>query len=281
MAIKIITDSTCDLPKSTIDKHGIVVVPLTVLLGDKAYSDGDIKTTEMFKWVEENKTLPTTSAPNIGQVIDVIEPIVNNGDNIIAITISSELSSTFNNCVNALNLIGDNIKYAVVDSKHLSSGAGLLVIKAIELIESGLNFEAIVYALENYRDRIKTSFIVDTLEYLKMGGRCSSTSAFIGGAMKLHPILKLSDGRLVSDKKIRGSVNMAVHKYISEIAYDLEKANKEKVFITHTGFDANTIEKIREQLLDDYKFNEVIVTDACCVIASHCGPGTLGVIFVS
>ena len=281
MAIKIIADSTCDLPEEIIKRHDITIIPLSVLTGDRAYKDGDISNEEMFKWVEENKTLPTTSAPNIGVAADNIGPVVGTGNEAIIITISSEISSTYSNCVTASKLVDMETKRVVIDSRSLSAGTGLLVLKAVELIETGLNIEAVADGLELYKERINASFIVDGLEYLKVGGRCSNASAFVGSIVKIHPILRLKDGKIVASGKIRGSMKIAIPKYIEMLDDELKNANKDRIFIIHTSAEKDTLDAVKLALKNDYGFKEVIEQPAGSVISCHCGPGTVGLMFAN
>lgn len=279
MAIKIFADSTCDLSKELIDEFGVTIIPLYVGFGSKYYADMyEITPNELFDMVDKYNEIPKTSAVSAGTVADIIGPITASGDDVIMITLSSELSSTFNSANIAAQVTDKAGRFHIIDSKSLSTGSGLLVAKAHKLLAEGKSFEYIVSELEETADRLNVSFVVDTLEYLKLGGRCSTTSAFVGGMMHLHPRLRLKEGKIVSDKKYKGKMSSVVKNYRNDLNNELDNANKDLVFITHTGADKSIIDDTIDYL-KSIGFKRICVTSAGCVISSHCGPGTLGILF--
>ena len=279
--IKIISDSTCDLSKDLIEKYDITILPLHIHLDEEEYQDGvTITPDEIYTWADANNTTPKTSAASMIEVIELFEPYIKNGDEIISFSISSTMSA--NN--NVMRLAAEDLeaedKIHVIDSANLSTGIGLLVIEAAIMAKEGKTADEIVARIEELKTRISASFVVDTLTYLHRGGRCSSVAALAGGALKLHPKIVVENGKMVANKKYRGKMNSVILSYAKELEEDLKKAKKDRVFITHSGCDASIIESVREYLESFNKFDEILETRAGGVVSSHCGPGTLGVLFI-
>lgn len=279
MSIKLIADSTCDLPKELIQKYDIGIIPLHIIMGENQFDDGvDISYKEIFDWVETNKNLPKTSTANYSEVADIIIDASNNYDSVICITLSSELSSTYN----VFKLVADDMEKGnvyVIDSRSLSSGFGLMVMRAAELIRSGYDVKYIISELENFKSKIQVTFIVDSLDYLKYGGRVSNATALMGGALRIHPRLEVDDGALKAGKKYRGKFESVARNYLFELAESLNKADKSQIFITHADCPDNIIYDFYRVLDKDYGFENISSVNAGSVIASHCGPGTVGIIF--
>lgn len=279
--IKIISDSTCDLSKDLIKKYDIAILPLHIHLGEDEYQDGvTITPDEIYTWADANNTTPKTSAASMIEAIELFEPYIKNGDEIISFSISSTMSA--NN--NVMRLAAEDLeaedKIHVIDSANLSTGIGLLVIEAAIMAKEGKTADEIVARIEELKTRISASFVVDTLTYLHRGGRCSSVAALAGGALKLHPKIVVENGKMGANKKYRGKMNSVILSYAKELEEDLKKAKKDRVFITHSGCDASIIESVREYLESLNIFDEILETRAGSVISSHCGPGTLGVLFI-
>lgn len=279
--IKIISDSTCDLSKDLIEKYDIAILPLHIHLGEDEYQDGiTITPDEIYTWADANNTTPKTSAASMIEAIELFEPYIKNGDEIISFSISSTMSA--NN--NVMRLAAEDLeaedKIHVIDSANLSTGIGLLVIEAAIMAKEGKTADEIVARIEELKTRISASFVVDTLTYLHRGGRCSSVAALAGGALKLHPKIVVENGKMGANKKYRGKMNSVILSYAKELEEDLKKAKKDRVFITHSGCDASIIESVREYLESLNIFDEILETRAGGVISSHCGPGTLGVLFI-
>ena len=279
--VKIISDSTCDLSKELIEKYDIEILPLHIMLGEEEYEDGkSITPDEIYKWSDEHKTTPKTSAAGITQVVDAYRPYLEQGREIVSFSISSEMSTT-NNVMRmaALELEAEE-KVFVIDSANLSTGIGLLVIGAAIMAQEGKNGAQIVARMEELKPLVKASFVVDTLTYLYRGGRCSGLAAMAGGMLKLHPKIVVENGKMKPEEKFRGKIAKVIMDYVRSMETDLKNAKKDRVFITHSGCDETIISEVKAYLEDMNHFDEILVTRAGCVISSHCGPGTLGVLFI-
>lgn len=279
--IKIISDSTCDLSKELIEKYDITILPLHIHLDEEEYQDGvTITPDEIYTWADANNTTPKTSAASMVEVTELFEPYIKNGDEIIAFSISSTMSA--NN--NVMRLAAEDLEAEdtihVIDSANLSTGIGLLVIEAAIMAKEGKSADEIVTRIEELKPRVSASFVVDTLTYLHRGGRCSSVAALAGGALKLHPKIVVEDGKMAANKKYRGKMNSVILSYAKDLEEDLKMAKKDRVFITHSGCEDSIINEMRNYLESLEKFDEILVTRAGGVISSHCGPGTLGILFV-
>ena len=279
--IKIISDSTCDLSKDLIEKYDITILPLHIHLGEEEYQDGvTITPDEIYTWADANNTTPKTSAASMIEAIELFEPYIKNGDEIISFSISSTMSA--NN--NVMRLAAEDLeaedKIHVIDSANLSTGIGLLVIEAAIMAKEGKTADEIVARIEELKTRVSASFVVDTLTYLHRGGRCSSIAALAGGALKLHPKIVVDNGKMGANKKYRGKMSSVILSYAKDLEEELKNAKKDRVFITHSGCDESIIASVREYLESFNKFDEILETRAGGVVSSHCGPGTLGVLFI-
>lgn len=279
--VRIVADSTCDLPKELLEQYEIPVIPLCIVMDDKSYYDGEeVTPDEIYAWADENKTTPKTAAISFEKVEEVLKPYMEAGEDLIFFGISSKMSTT----CNVIRLYGEEEEYSrifIVDSQNLSTGIGLQVLKAADMAKEGKTAEEIVSEIEAARSRVRASFVVDTLTYLARGGRCSAATALLGNALKLHPSIVVRDGAMEVSKKYRGQINSALLKYTKDMKDDLLNAEPSRVFITHSGCSAETIDKIKEYLEELNYFDEILVSRAGGVISSHCGPQTLGVIFYS
>ena len=279
--IKIISDSTCDLSEELLNKYDIDILPLHVVMGDKEYIDGvNISPDEIYVWSDEHKETPKTSAVGIEEAINLFRKYTDAGEEIIAFAISENMSTTANVMRIAAEELEKEDKIYVIDSMNLSTGVGHLVVEAAIMAKNGESAETIVNEIEKMRHRVRASFVIDTLVYLQRGGRCSSVAAIAGGLLKLHPKIVVENGKMIASKKYRGSIDSAILKYVSDLEEELAKAKKDRVFITHSGCDKELIAKVREKLEALNRFDEILVTRAGSVISSHCGPGTLGVLFI-
>ena len=280
--IRILSDSTCDLSADLIARHGIAVLPLHVLLGDNEYLDGaNITPDEIYRWSDENKTTPKTSAISVLEAKEAVKPLLDQGDEVICFTISSKLSGTYQNLVHAVEELHATDRVRVIDSQNLSTGVGLLVLQAADMIVQGLSLPEIETRLLALVPQVRSSFVVDTLTYLHRGGRCSGLAALAGGALKLHPRIAVSQGSMSAGKKYRGRMQRVLTEYVADMHDDLLQARNDRVFITHSGCDEQTIDLVRAQLEALGHFRDIHVTRAGSVISSHCGPGTLGVLYIN
>ncbi len=279
--VKIIADSTCDLSPELLEQYNIDLIPLCVVMGDKTYLDGvNITPEEIYEWSIKENTTPKTAAPGIENVIEILKPYVEQKFDLIFFGISEDMSSTCNTVRLALQYL-DSDKIHIVNSKNLSTGIGLQVLKAATMAAKGKEAGAIVDYIENTMSpKVKASFIVDTLTFLHMGGRCSSVAALFGNALSLKPMIKVDNGKMGVGKKYRGNNKKALLHYLEDLKPELQKADRERVFITHSGCEEPVVDSIYKELELLNRFKEIHVTRAGSVISSHCGPKTLGILFV-
>lgn len=281
MSVKILSDSTCDLSKELIEKYNIGILPLHIVLGEVEYKDGEeIGPDEIYEWADANKTTPKTSAIGITEVMDAYEKWLKEYDEIVIFSISGKMSTT----VNVMRMAAEEVEKEdcifVVDSENLSTGNGLLVIEAAIMAQEGKSAKEIESHITQLKPQVKASFVVDTLTYLHRGGRCSGVAALAGGALKLHPKIVVEEGGMKPDKKYRGKMKKVIMDYAKEMEEKLLGAKKDRVFITHSGCEAEVLESVEEYLKGLNHFDEILITRAGGVISSHCGPGTLGVLYI-
>ena len=276
MAIKITSDSTCDLTPEMLERYQVSTMPLSVSLGSNTYKDGlDIVPADIFKYVSETGQLPTTAATNIGEYMEFFGPLSEQYDAVIHINLGSGFSSCHQNAKLAAAEF-DNV-YAV-DSCNLSSGQGLMVIEAALAAQRGDKAEDIVAMLNELAPRIDTSFVVDKLDYLAKGGRCSSAVALGANLLKLKPCINLEHGKMDVGKKYRGVWAKLLPGYAKE-RLEGKEICKDRVFITYTSCPPEVVAELRE-ILKAEGFGEILENVAGCTITSHCGPNCLGVLFI-
>lgn len=281
MSVKILSDSTCDLSKELVEKYGIEIIPLHIVLGEKEYLDGvEIGPDEIYEWSDENKTTPKTSAASISDAMDALEKCEKDFDEMIIFTISGQMSTTVNVMRMAAEELEIEDRVFVIDSENLSTGNGLLVLEAAIMAQEGKSGKEIEDAINGLKSRVRASFVVDTLTYLHRGGRCSGVAALAGSALKLHPKIMVENGAMKPDKKYRGKMKKVILDYAKELEAQLLAAKKDRVFITHSGCEAEIIDSVKEYLESLNYFNEILVTRAGGVVSSHCGSGTLGVLYI-
>ena len=281
MSVKIIADSTCDLSKDLLEKYDISVLPLHIVLGDKEYKDGlEISPDEIYEWSNTNKEAPKTSAAAISDTIDIYSKYLKSYDEIICFSISGQMSTTVNVMRMAAEELDAEDKIHIIDSENLSTGGGLLVIEAAIMAKEGKSGIEIIESINELKPFVRASFIVDTLTFLHRGGRCSGVAALAGGALKLHPKIVVENGGMKPDKKYRGKMNSAILSYVKDLEPQIKNAKNDRVFITHSGCEEEIIQSVRQYLSELGHFEEILITRAGGVISSHCGPGTLGVLFI-
>ena len=279
MKIKITADSTCDFSKELAERYGVDIMPLYVNMDNKPLRDQiDVQPNDVFQYYERTGELCFTSACNIGEYLDLFTKLREEYDAVIHLSISSEFSSSYQNALLAAQEL-DNVY--VFDSHNLSSGHGYLVIRASELAAEGLTTEQILSELKISVDKVDTSFIIDQLEYLHKGGRCSSVAALGANLLKLKPCIEVVDGKMQVGKKYRGNFNKCVDQYIHERLANADEFDTSRVFITSAGVTQDNLDiacrAVRECIGEDV---EIIISTAGCTISCHCGPGTLGIILV-
>ena len=278
--VKILSDSTSDLSKELIEKYKIGIIPLYVVLGENEYKDGiNIKPEDLYKWSDEHGQTPKTAAPSVADIEEFLDK--DSKDEYIIFTISSSMSASNNNARLAAEDLGMEDRVFVIDSENLSTGIGLQIIRAAELAAEGKDAKEIVEYLDELKKRVRASFIIDTLVYLYRGGRCSGLAAFFGSALKLHPRISVTEGAMHPEKKYRGKGEKYVMEYVKDMEAELLGAENARVFITHSGCDREVVNAVKDYLESLEHFDEIIETRAGAVISSHCGPGTLGVLFIS
>ncbi len=274
--VKIMTDSTADLPYSLIERCGIVRVPLHIILGENSYPDDqNLKTQELFSFADKTGTLPKSAAVNTFEFEEVFKTWLDQGYDIFFTGISSKLSATMQSALAAAKQF-DKGRIAIVDSLSLSTGLGLLVLEASDLAQSGASLAEIAAQTERLREKVRASFVVDTLKYLYMGGRCSRLQSIVGSRLKLKPMLELKNGEIVPGAKFRGSGY--IRKYCAHILEKAADIDPKRICVTHCM--APEANDIKEMLHKDHGFANVMVTDASPTIATHCGPGTLGILYI-
>lgn len=276
MAIKITSDSTCDLSPELLERYQITLMPLCVNLGDQSYYDGkSIVPADIFDYVSRTGLLPTTSATNISTYMDFFAPLAKEYEAVIHINIGSGFSSCHQNARLAAEEM-DNVY--VIDSCNLSSGQGLVVIEAALAAQRGEKAEDIVAMLNELTGRVDTSFVVDKLDYLVKGGRCSSAAALGANLLNLKPCILLADGKMSVGKKYRGNWAKVLPGYAQDRLSGKEVC-LDRAFITYTSCPPEVVEQLRTYLLG-LGFAEVLETVAGSTVTSHCGPNTLGVLFI-
>lgn len=279
--VKIIADSTCDLSQELLTKYDISILPLHVLLGEEEYLDGrTITPDQIYSWSDAHKTTPKTSAPSLVEAIELMKPYVEEKREIVCFSISDEMSTSGNVMRLAAEELGASQLVTVINSANLSTGIGLLVIEAAIMAGNGATGKEIAERMEELKPLVRASFVVDTLTYLHRGGRCSGVAALAGSALKLHPKIIVENGRMTPQKKYRGKIERVILDYVRDLEQDLKSAKKDRVFITHSGCDKEVVEAVRSYLEGLQVFEEILETRAGGVISSHCGPGTLGVLFI-
>lgn len=280
--IRIITDSTCDLSKELIEKYNIRVIPLHVSFpgDDTEYLDGvNINSEQLYDLAAKLNVLPKTGAVNVVEFIKVFEEELAKGNEIFYVGIGSGLSSTYNNACIAREQFPDS-KIVVLDGQNLSTGTGLLVIKAARLAKEGKSLEEIKEICEKAVPLVSAKFCIDRLDYLYKGGRCSGMAMIAAHALKIHPVAKVINNKLVVYKKPRGKYENAVEVQIDEFMHDLDNIDKSCVFITHSGRMGGIEKQIYDKISPYLDKENLFITEAGCTISSHCGPKTIGILYI-
>ncbi len=279
--VRIIADSTCDLSQDLLEKYGVAILPLHILLGEDEYEDGrNIRPEEIFRWSDEHGTTPRTSAPSMESAVKLFQEVGGDGEEMICFSISGQMSTSNNVMKLAAEEAGLAERVTVIDSENLSTGIGLLVVEAAIMAQAGRSAKEIADRMEVLKPMVRASFVVDTLVYLHRGGRCSGLAAMLGSTLRLHPQIVVENGKMHSNKKYRGSLEKVLAAYARDLEPVMRKAKRDRVFITHSGCAPETVEMVRSYLKELEIFEEILETRAGGVISSHCGPGTLGILFI-
>lgn len=282
MKIKITTDSCCDYPVDKLKKLGVPYISVIVVLKGEEYLDTiNITPIDIFNFVKSTNKLPTTAAPSVESIKTFFEKELEGGYNIVHIGLSKKLSATTVNAESAAKEIGGD-KIHVIDSESLSTGISLLLLYALDLLKQNKHSaKEIAEMVQSRVKNVQASFVVDTLEYLRKGGRCSALAAFGANLLKLKPRLQLHEGKIVSDGKYRGKIDSVYLKYIDETLSRYNNPDKTRCFVTHSYAEQASVDAVIEYVKSKNIFKEVIETKAGSTITSHCGKGTLGILYIN
>lgn len=279
MGLRIVTDSTSDLPISFLQKHNITMVPLTVNFSEESFLDKvEITPNKFFEKLEKSENLPTTSQVSPGEFVREFNEILQSGDEILGIFLARELSGTVESAQIAKDIIGSD-KIHIVDSKSVCLGLGTIIIKAIELVNDGLDVNDIVKILKKSTENIKTAIVVDTLKYLEKGGRLSKKAAVFGSLLNVKPILEIKDGKVLATDKVRGMKKglQWIEKWIDKNEFDL--SNKSIVLVNAKSLEIQ--DKLKTILIEKYNAKQIIESEVGAVVGTHAGPGCIGMAFLN
>lgn len=278
MNIKIISDSTCDLHQHILDQYNITMMPLSVIMDGKQYTDGvNITPAEIFNHVAAGGDLCSTAAINIGEYEEVFAKYAKDYDGIIHINISSEFSSCHQNARLAAEAF-DNVR--VIDSRNLSTGQGLVVLKACELAKTCEDLDSIAQQLSDFTEKVEASFLLDRLDYMVKGGRCSAAAALGANLLNLKPCIEVKNGKMGVVKKYRGNYAKCLANYVKDRLANRDDIDKSTLFVTRTPISEECLQSVKEAVAQHNDFQTTYWNEAGCTISCHCGPGTLGVLFV-
>jgi DegV family protein with EDD domain len=278
-AVKLIADSTSDLSVELIKKHNIEIIPLYVNFGTQSFRDNvDITPKELYARVEQSGTLPTTSAPTPQDYKTVFEKFVKSDMDVIYIPLSSKISSSYQNACTAANYFPPG-QVKVIDSFNLSTGVGLLVMTAADCIKKGLDSTKTAAEVQKKISKVETAFILDTVEYLHRGGRCSGLQMFFSSLLKIHPVIRVADGSMHLAAKVRGGRQQILEYLVKAATDDMENIDPRRVFVTHSECEKDAF-WLKEQLTKLDGLKEILITEASCVISTHCGPQTVGILYL-
>ena len=278
MKIKISSDSTCDLSKEYVEAHNVGILPLVVVKDGESFRDGvDITPEVIFAHVNGGGALCSTSAANVNDYMELFEEYKKEYDAVIHINIGSGFSSSYQNARLAAE---DFENVYVVDSMNLSTGHGLVVVEAVKMAEAGMEPEKIYEALNDLAPRVEASFVLDRLDYMVKGGRCSAVAALGASLLQLKPCIEVVDGKMGVCKKYRGSYEKALGNYVKDRLKDREDIEMERIFVTHTETPQEVVESVKATVKEYKNFEIMEETVAGCTVSCHCGPNTLGVLFI-
>ena len=277
--IHITADSSVDLTPELLEKYNITTLPFHITIGDETFEDGiTINPEILYKKVKETNTLPKTAAVSMAQYLDFFTELTKDGDSVIHFNISSGFSCSHQNALLAAEEL-ENVY--VINSLNLSTGTALLALKAAEMAESGCSAEEIASQMKKDTEKVEASFVVDTLEFLHKGGRCSAVAALGANLLKLRPCIEVKDGKMGVGKKYRGKIEDCFYSYVKERLTGRDDLDLTRIFITQSGnVSKETQDEIERIILSIAPFKEVLRTTAGCTISSHCGPGTMGILFM-
>lgn len=275
--IKVSADSTCDLLPELREKLQIAITPLGIVVNDQVYRDGvDIHPADIFRFVDEEGANCQTSSVNVFEYQEHFRKLSKENEAVIHISLGSDFSSCYSN---ALLAARDFPNVLVIDSKNLSTGMGYLVYDAALLARKGLGPDEIKQCLETSIPKIEASFLMEHLEYMAKGGRCSAITAQSAKVLRLKPCIEVRDGVMIVGRKYRGSFAKSLQNYVKDRLKDRDDIDYSRVFVTHAACSPEVIEMVNSTLTEYARFEEVLETSAGCTISNHCGPNTLGIMF--
>lgn len=280
MKIRITSDSTCDLNPQWLKEHSVEILPLYTMIGGETRRDGvDVTPADIFAHVAGGGDLCTTAANNVEDYRAFFEKCLSDCDGLIHVDISADFSSCYQNACIAAEEFGGRVQ--VVDSRNLSSGHGHVVCEAVKLAEAGtLSLTEMAEDLRELTGRVESSFILDRLDYMRKGGRCSAVVALGANLLHLRPCIEVVDGKMRVGKKYRGKYESCVCQYVRDRLAGREDLVCDRIFITHTPVDDGIVDAVRAEILKHAPFTEIVETEAGCTVSCHCGPGTLGILFI-
>lgn len=274
--VKIVTDSTSDLSYDTLEQRGIARVPLHIILGDDSYPDDkSLSSADLFHYADSTGTLPKSAAVNEFEFEAVFKKLLDEDCDVFFMGISGKLSCTMQNAQIAADKL-DAKRFSIVDSMSLSTGIGLQLLEASDLALQGAGLEEITRHALQIRPKVQASFVVDTLKYLYMGGRCSRLASIVGSRLKIKPKLELAGGEIVPSSKFRGKDY--IKKYYKQMMERVDDIDPKRIVVTHCMTESAA--EIKTLLETEHGFDNVEITEASPTISTHCGPGTLGILFL-
>lgn len=280
MKIKITADSTCDLSSELVERYNISIMPLFVALGEDNFIDGvTIKPQAIYDYYRDNKKLPKSGARSAAEYENFFRDILNEGyDAIVHFNISADMSASYSNAVVA----AEKLKHVyIVDSRSLSTGIGLLVLDACDMAQKGMDPKSIVKRVSSRTGAVQASFIIESLEFLYKGGRCSSLAYFGANLLRIRPCISVKDGKMGVWKKLQGRYSHCVDKYAEEVHNTFTTPDKKRCFVTHTQMEPGVAWKLVETVKSWGIFDEVLETTAGCTVTTHCGANTIGILFIN
>lgn len=277
--VAIIVDTSCDVPKGFLKENEIDVIPMGCIIGDEVHAEGDeISSQELLNKVREKGVMPKTSAPSVVDFEEHFAKLLQNADEVLSLSISSGASCTYNNSVLASEKF--NGKVVCVDTKSLSGGFGLLLIKAVKLRDAGYDANHIKAEILTLLDKVNLSFVVDTMEFLYKGGRCSSMQYYGAKILKIHPGITMVDGKLKSNAKYFGNVNKCYLKYAEDLKKKYPDYDNSICLVTHSPMEDKNVQVVIDKVKEMFNFKEIYEVDASSTITCHCGENTLGILFI-
>lgn len=278
MRVKIVADSACDLPRALLERYDISLLPMHIRIGGDEFLDGEeTSPKEIFAYTKNNGDICGTTAVNLAEYAQCFERYSAEYDAVICVNISSAFSSCYQNAVTAAQ---DFPNVYVVDSRGLSAGEGLVALEAARLCETGLPPEEVYLRLLKIRDRVDSSFILSRLDYMKKGGRCGAVTAMGANLLQIKPCVRVRNGRMDVARKYRGALERVLGDYVRDILARYERPQLDEAIIVYPPTKRTALDAVRRALGEAGRFSKIWEADASCTIACHCGPDTVGVMFL-